>query len=195
VSPGLRVWVAATRNPHKLQELRRLLPGVELREPPPDVDPVEDGATFLDNARIKARAVHAATGLPALADDSGIEVDALNGGPGVHSARFAGPEASDAENLALLLDRLRGVPERGARYRAVVVLIDGQSENVAEGVLEGRIAGAPRGTGGFGYDPAFVPEGESRTVGEMAADEKDAISHRARACRALWEKVRADRPD
>ena len=191
------VWVAATRNRHKLQELRRLLPGLELREPPPDADAVEDGATFLDNARIKARAVHAATGLPALADDSGIEVDALNCGPGVHSARFAGPEASDAENLALLLDRLRGVPdgERGARYRAVVVLIDGQSEIVAEGVLEGRIADEPRGTGGFGYDPAFVPEGESRTVGEMAAEEKDAISHRARACRVLWEKVRADRPD
>ena len=193
----MTVWVAATRNPHKLRELQRLLDGVELRAAPEGVDPVEDGATFVDNALIKARAVHAATGLPALADDSGIEVDALDGQPGVWSARFAGEGASDEENLCRLLESIEGVEEarRTARYHCVVVLLDGDRVTVGEGKLEGRLVSTPRGAGGFGYDPAFVPEGETRTVGEMTAEEKDAISHRARAVRDLLSRLGVQGPE
>jgi len=186
--------VLASANPGKLRELTALLApyGLELVsqaalgiEPPP-----ETGATFLDNALLKARHASAAARLPALADDSGIEVDALGGRPGVWSARFAHPGASDAANLARLLEELEGVPEprRSARYRCVVVFVrtaDDPAPLTGEGTWEGRIALEPRGSGGFGYDPAFVPAGERRTAAELAPEEKNKVSHRAQALRAL----------
>jgi XTP/dITP diphosphohydrolase len=179
--------VLASANPHKAREFERLLPGVEVApfagELPPEV-----GDTFLENAQAKARHVHAATGGDAwvLADDSGIAAEALGGAPGVRSTRFAGERATDAENLAALLAALRDAPDRRVAYVAELVLIapDG-GELHARGELRGTLADAPRAAGGFGYDPAFVPEGETRTVGEMTAAEKDAISHRARAAAAL----------
>jgi XTP/dITP diphosphohydrolase len=192
----------ATKNEHKVREVLRIcrdwpvswvvgtpVDGFRLAHWP-DVE--ETGQTYLENALLKARAVAAALGVPAVADDSGIEVDALGGGPGPRSARFAGDGASDGSNLALLIERLRDVPpgERTARYRCVAACAwpDGR-ELWAEGVCEGRLVLDPRGGRGFGYDPAFVPEGESRTMAELADDEKDAISHRGRAFRALGSRL------
>lgn len=177
-------------NPGKLRELRELLelPGLELESLVPGTrSPEETGATLLENARIKARAAVELTGLPALADDTGLEVDALGGRPGVHAARFAGPGAGDAENRARLLEELADVPpaRRGARFRTVCLVRwpDGR-EAVAEGVLEGRIAQQPRGEQGFGYDSVFeLPEG--RTLAELPAADKNLDSHRARAVRNL----------
>ena len=152
--------------------------------------PEEIGETFLDNARLKAWHVWGAEGENGwvLADDSGIAAAALGGAPGVRSARFAGEDATDEENLAKLLELLDGQADRRVAYVAELVAIgpDG-NELTARGELRGTLADVPRGTGGFGYDPAFVPEGETRTVGEMTAAEKDAISHRARAAAALRE--------
>lgn len=188
----------ATRNAHKVGEIRAICaswPTVwrTADERWPDVE--ETGRTYLDNARLKAHAVATATGIPALADDSGIEVDALGGAPGPRSARYAGDDASDAENLAALLDAVRGVPGlgRGARYRCVVVLAfpDG-TELSTEGVCEGSLAARPRGEGGFGYDPAFVPAGWEVTLAELAPGEKDRISHRGRALRALRALLETD---
>ncbi len=191
--------VLASANPKKVAELRAILAehslGFELVPRPDDVpDVVEDAPDFVGNARLKAAALVAATGHAALADDSGLEVDALGGEPGVRSARFAGEHASDADNVALLLERLADVPDgaRTARFRCVIVLQppDG-SEVVADGVVEGRIIAAPRGDSGFGYDPVFVPdEGDGRTFAEMFADEKHAISHRGRALRSLVTHLR-----
>jgi len=184
----------ATRNEHKLGELRALLPDHELVPRAAAVEvPPETGATFAENARVKARAAARATGEPAIADDSGIEAAALGGRPGVRSARFAGEHASDAENLARLL---REVPLAGDRRVAYVCALayaqpDGPEE-LFEGTCSGTLAPEPRGSGGFGYDPAFVPEGEARTVGEMEAAEKDAISHRARAAAALRDLLAAE---
>ena len=179
--------VLASHNAHKARELSRLLPGWDV-EPYAGELPEETGETFRDNALLKARAVHRATGGSSwvLADDSGIEAAALGGRPGVRSARFAGEHATDEQNLARLLDELAGRDDRRVAYVAELVAIapDGR-ELHARGELRGTMAEQPRGTGGFGYDPAFVPEGEDRTVGEMSAEEKDAISHRARAARAL----------
>lgn len=181
--------VLATANPGKVRELRKLLPpwievvtahdlGVSL--------PPETGTTFRENALIKARAVSQATGLIALADDSGLEIDALGGRPGVHSAHYAGERATDAHNIARVLNELKEVPpeRRTARFRAVVALVapDGR-EAVTEGVIEGTITTEPRGRGGFGYDPIFVPLGERRTFAEMTEDEKNQLSHRAQALR------------
>jgi len=156
----------------------------------------ETGDTFEANALLKAR--HAATGsrLPALADDSGLEVDALDGRPGVYSARFAGVGASDAANLQKLLDALRDVADdaRSARYRCVIALVraaDDPQPLLARGAWEGRIVRAPRGEGGFGYDPVFVPSGETRTVAEMTLAEKNVVSHRALALRALLAQWQA----
>jgi len=190
--------VLASANPKKAGELAAILGGsgleVELVPRPPEVpDVVEDADDFLGNARLKAAALAEATGLPALADDSGLEVDALGGAPGVHSARYAGEEASDGDNVEKLLAELSGVGgagaagERSARFRAVVVLRwPGGEELVAEGSVEGTIAASPTGEGGFGYDPVFVPdEGDGRTFAEMTAEEKHAISHRGRALRSL----------
>ena len=194
------ILVAATGNAGKLRELQALLadPAIALRSLAdyPELPPVvEDGDTFLANARRKAHAVARHTGLPALADDSGLAVDALGGLPGVRSARFAadaGAGRGDAANVALLLERLRGVPaeRRSARFHCAVVVArpDGR-ELVAEGTCEGRIAEAPRGSGGFGYDPVFL-FGE-RTFAELSAAEKDRVSHRARAIAALRPRLKA----
>lgn len=187
--------VLASANPKKAAELAGILGAsglqVELLPRPAEVaDVVEDEDSFLGNARLKAVALAEATGLPALADDSGLEVDALGGAPGVHSARYAGESATDGDNVVKLLAELAGagsVEDRSARFRAVVVLRwpDG-AEVVAEGTVEGTIASSPRGDGGFGYDPVFVPvEGDGRTFAEMEPDEKHAISHRGRALRSL----------
>ena len=187
--------VLATRNPHKVAELRRILADagmdVELvgTEAFPDLPDVpETGTTFAANALIKAREVAHATGLPAIADDSGLAVDALNGMPGVLSARWAGGHGDDAANLRLVLAQLADVPEsrRGAAFHCAAALATpAGEERVVEGVLEGWLLDAPRGTNGFGYDPVFVPHGYSMTTAEMSATEKDAISHRGRAFRAL----------
>jgi len=179
--------VLASANAHKARELGRLLGGWEV-ETFAGALPEETGETFIENARLKARHVHEALGGSAwvVADDSGIEAAALGGVPGVRSARYAGEDATDEENLAKLIDALDGADDRRVRYVAELVAIaPGGGEVTARGELTGTLAPAPRGTGGFGYDPAFVPDGDSRTVAEMSPDEKDAISHRARAARAL----------
>jgi XTP/dITP diphosphohydrolase len=179
--------VLASANAHKARELGRLLDGWEVETFAGEL-PEETGETFVANARLKARHVHAALGGSAwvVADDSGIEAAALGGVPGVRSARYAGEAATDEENLAKLIGALDGADDRRVRYVAELVAIaPGGAEVGARGELTGTLARAPRGTGGFGYDPAFVPDGESRTVAEMSPDEKDAISHRARAARAL----------
>ena len=201
--PGaLRRIVVATRSGHKLRELRELLagPGLELVSLDHlgiEGEPVEDGATFEANARIKARFAARASRLPALADDSGIEVEALGGRPGVHTRRYAGPTATDDDNNAKLLRELAGLPpeRRGAAYVCVLTLavpdatIRGGLRLVSRrGTCRGRIAMVPRGTGGFGYDPIFEPAPEppgGRTFGQYAASEKHAISHRARAARRM----------
>ena len=190
----------ASRNEHKLREIGRICADwpvewltVENHEGPwPDVE--ETGTTYLDNARLKARAGAAALGEPALADDSGIEVDALGGRPGPRSARFAGEHATDQQNLDELIRALKGVPGSGrtAGYRCVAVLAfpDGP-ELHAEGSCEGILLGKPRGSRGFGYDPIFVPEGWDRTMAELTDEEKDLISHRGRAFRSLGEALAA----
>lgn len=190
--PALEL-VAATANPGKLAEIEAILgAAVALRPRPGHVpDVVEDAPTLLGNARLKARAICAASGLPAVADDTGLEVDALDGAPGVHSARYAGDDGNAAANMAKLLDALTGLehPHRSARFRTVAIVVwpDG-SERWAEGVAEGRILEEPRGEGGFGYDPVFEPaDGDGRTFAEMDDTAKNAISHRGRAFRALLE--------
>jgi XTP/dITP diphosphohydrolase len=184
--------VLSTRNAHKVREFEGLLDGHAVSPLPADVVlPPETGETFADNALTKARAAAAATGLPAIADDSGIEAQALGGAPGVRSARYAGEEASDAENLAKLLrEAPAGSP---LAYVCVIAYADGKEERVFEGRCTGTLAAAPRGTGGFGYDPAFLPDdvADGRTMAELSAAEKDAISHRGRAARALLEWLRA----
>jgi XTP/dITP diphosphohydrolase len=194
---GRRRLVVATRSEHKLRELRELLQLdhgelVSLDELGVPGDPIENGATFETNARIKARFAARATGLPALADDSGIEVDALGGAPGPRSARFAGEDADDDRNLRELLRAIAGVPGpgRAARYRAVAVIAwPGGVDIWAEGVCEGLLRDAPSGSGGFGYDPIFEPAGWERTMAELSPEEKDRISHRGRALRALREEL------
>ncbi len=187
--------VCASANPHKVDEIAAVLgTAVELLPRPAHVpDVVEDADTFVGNARLKAVALCEATGEASVADDTGLEVDALDGRPGVRSARFAGEHASDADNVALLLEALRDVDAaaRTARFRTVALVRrpDGD-EVVAEGTVEGLIAFAPRGTNGFGYDPVFVPlDGDGRTFAEMSAAEKNAISHRGRAFRALAARL------
>jgi XTP/dITP diphosphohydrolase len=179
--------VLASANMHKARELGRLLEGWEV-DPFAGELPAETGETFIANARLKARHVHAALGGATwvVADDSGIEAAALGGAPGVRSARYAREGATDEENLAKLIAALADAGDRHVRYVAELVAIaPGGLEVTARGEVAGTLAPAPRGTGGFGYDPAFVPEGETRTVAELSAAEKDAISHRARAARAL----------
>jgi XTP/dITP diphosphohydrolase len=189
--------VLASGNAGKLRELAALLAPLDLTLVPQGELGVaavaETGSSFLANALMKARHACAATALPALADDSGLEVDALGGRPGVWSARFAGAAASDADNLRLLLSELERVPEgqRRARYQCVIVLVRSAEDAaplVARGTSEGRIAVSARGSGGFGYDPLFVPAGvagESRTAAQLTAAEKNAVSHRGQALRAL----------
>jgi XTP/dITP diphosphohydrolase len=182
--------VLATRNRHKLREFTRLLApaGIALEPLPAELElPPEDGATFADNALAKARAAAEATGRPAIADDSGIEARALDGAPGVRSARYAGADATDAQNLEKLL---REAPAGSAlRYVCALAYVDRarDAEAVFFGACEGKLASEPRGTRGFGYDPAFVPDeaADGRTMAELDDSEKDALSHRGRAARAL----------
>lgn len=198
-----RRLLLATRAQHKFDELRALLVlrGVELVSPDDlavDGEPVEDAETFEGNALIKARWYAARAGIPTLADDSGVEVDALGGGPGVRTKRYAGENASDTDNNEKLLRELVDVApdSRGARYRCVLVYLDAPDASepvVRDGTMEGRIALAPRGTGGFGYDPIFEPATEpigGRTVGQMSAEEKNRVSHRAIAARAMGTALR-----
>ena len=194
----MQPFAIASRNPGKIREIRQIcadwpvtwITADEDAREWPDVE--ETGRTYLDNALLKARAVAQELGIPCVADDSGIEVDALEGAPGPRSARFAGEGASDEANLQLLIDSIRDVPEdtRGARYRCVAVAAwpDGHEVH-AEATCEGELVTERRGTGGFGYDPVFVPEGDWRTMAELSAGEKDAISHRGRAFRALRESL------
>jgi XTP/dITP diphosphohydrolase len=191
----------ASRNPKKLEELRRILatvapalPVLGLDDVLPYDEPVESEPTFEGNALLKARAAVEASGLPALGDDSGLCVDALNGMPGVLSARWAGVAKDDAANNRLLLEQLADVPDerRGAEFRCAVAFCrpDG-SEDVVFGAMRGTIIREQRGDGGFGYDVVFVPEGETRTSAEMPAEEKDAISHRGKSLRAVAPLVAA----
>lgn len=185
--------VLATKNAGKAAEIGRMLEGsgveiVSLEGFPGVLLPPETGATMRENALLKARAVHEATGLPALADDSGLEVDSLGGAPGVFSARYSGEGATDERNWRKLLAALEGVPPemRTARFRCALALVGfDEQEHVFEGVFEGAISDAPRGTNGFGYDPVFIASGTGRTAAELAPDEKNRISHRARALDAL----------
>ncbi len=192
------VLVAATANEGKLREIRAILgDAVTLLPRPATVgEVIEDADTLAGNARLKAAAICAATGQAALADDTGLEVDALGGAPGVHSARYAGEDADPARNVAKLLAELEGVEaaQRSARFRTVVIVVrpDG-SEVLTNGVVEGRIADGARGGRGFGYDPVFVPDGGGgRTFAEMSEEEKNALSHRGRALRALLEQLRTE---
>lgn len=187
--------VLSTRNPHKVREMRRLLApaGISVEPLPDEVElPPEDGETFAENALGKARAAARGTGRPAIADDSGIEARALGGAPGVRSARYAGPDAGDEENLAKLL---REAPaDSPLRYVCALAFVDpvAGEERVFYGECRGRLAEQPRGAGGFGYDPAFLPEGDgqNRTMAELSDPEKDAISHRGHAVRALVQWLR-----
>ena len=180
----------ATANAGKVAEIHRLLPMVELVDRPDIPEPVEDGDTLLDNARIKARAVCDATGLPAVADDTGLFVDALDGEPGVFTARYAGEDCTYEDNWRKLLRELGDRDDRGATWRtiALVAFPDGD-ELWAEGTCTGVIVREARGTDGFGYDPVFVPDGATTTYAEMTKDEKNAISHRGAAFRALADKL------
>lgn len=202
----MRPLVFATRNPGKLVELRQLLPGApvlgideaaaRLGRAIPEVD--EDADTFAGNAAKKAREVSRATGLPALADDSGLEVDALGGAPGVWSARYAGPGADDAANNAKLLAALAGVPaaRRAARFRSALALADvagplGDAVITADGACDGVVLDAPRGTGGFGYDPLFLVPELGQTFAELGVGTKGELSHRARAMQAIRPRLLA----
>ena len=199
--PGARL-VLATRNAHKVAELSRILAsagfagtlvGLDAFPGAPDVP--ETGLTFADNSLLKARAIAAYTGLPAVADDSGLCVNALHGMPGVFSARWAGKHGDDHANLDLVLGQLADVSARGAQFVCVAALVlpgaQARREWTTTGVLAGELARAPRGSNGFGYDPIFVPDGMSATTAELAPEEKDAISHRGRAFRALAPVIAA----
>jgi XTP/dITP diphosphohydrolase len=186
--------VVASKNPDKIEEIEAVLMSVGLVDEIargldwPDIE--ESGSSLEENALLKGRAVVAAVGLPAVADDTGLEVAALGGRPGVRTGRFAGPDATYRDNVTLLLRELDGVTDRGARFRTAVALVwpDG-TELVVEGILDGVIAETPRGSGGFGYDPVFEVEG--RTLSEMGLEMKNTLSHRARALRALAEALGA----
>ncbi len=196
----MQQYLVATGNPHKTEAIRGILAAypitlTDLSEHDPIPEPEETGETFLDNAFLKSRYYAKMTGFNAMADDSGLEVDALNGEPGVHSARYAGADSPHSEKMARILEALKDVPEekRTARFRCVaaVTFPDGR-EYSAEGAMEGVIALAPQGEGGFGYDPiVYLPE-LGCTVAELSADQKDEISHRGKAFRALMEKLEVE---
>ena len=194
----VRELIIATRNPDKVREIERLLAGLEVRvrslSDHPEIPEIpETAGTFAENARAKAAVVARATGAWALADDSGLEIDALGGGPGTQSRRFAGEQATDADRIAKVLGMLEDVADqaRTARFQCAVAIAEPSGElHQVSGTCEGRIAREPRGSGGFGYDPIFVPVGESRTMAELTLDEKNAISHRGKALRAAVEMLR-----
>ncbi len=184
--------VLATRNAHKVRELTELLRGIRLEPLAPEVElPPETGTTFADNALVKARVAATSTGLPAIADDSGIEAAALGGAPGVWSARYAGEDATDEENLAKLLREVPAEDRRVSYVCALAYVEPGGREELVHGRCDGLLSAEPRGDGGFGYDPAFVPADydDGRTMAELSREEKDAISHRGRAARALARKL------
>jgi XTP/dITP diphosphohydrolase len=187
--------VLATHNPHKLRELREALPGIEIEPLPEGFElPPETGETFAENALAKARAAQAATGRAAIADDSGIVAYGLGGRPGVRSARYAGENASDEENLAKLVGEVGKQEDRRVAYVSVIALVTAEGDqSLFEGRCEGTLAERPRGSGGFGYDPAFIPvdtgPGDHRTMAELTPAEKNAISHRGRAARKLAEHL------
>jgi XTP/dITP diphosphohydrolase len=194
--------LVASRNRKKLSELQRVLDGaglsgvtlVSLNDVPPFDEAPESGATFEDNALAKARDAFVATGLPSVADDSGLEVAALNGMPGVLSARWSGRHGDDAANTALLLAQLRDVPDerRGAAFVSACALVSDAREVVVRGEWQGMIAHASRGDGGFGYDPVFLPaDADGRTAAQLSPAEKDAVSHRGRALALLLPALRA----
>lgn len=188
----MTTFVLATHNAHKVQELRRILGdrlGAHELIGYDGPAPVEDGDTFEANALIKARAAHAHTGLPALADDSGIVVAALGGAPGIDSAHYSG-QRDDGANLRLVLQNLEGVTDRAATFVCAAALVDGEGEYVVRGEWPGTVLTEPAGAGGFGYDPVFLPQGETRSSAELTPAEKDADSHRARAFVALTEELR-----
>lgn len=180
--------VFATSSNHKLQEIRSMLPEMEvlgLRDIGITDDIPEDGDTLEENAVIKAQYLFDLTGSPSLAEDTGLEVTALNGAPGVKTARYAGEERDMAKNIARLLGELDGITDRSARFRTIIALISDQGILTFEGIVQGRIAEKPDGTGGFGYDPVFIPDGYDKTFGELPADIKNNVSHRAKAVQNL----------
>jgi len=190
--------IVATTNPGKLEEIRRIIEpcGVEIVPPPEKVEVEESGTTFLENAYLKARAYYERFGMPVLADDSGLVVDALGGYPGIFSSRFCEIEFGgyepckgnrDGANVRKLLRLMEGKEDRRARFVAFVVVLGKEWGVFSEGVCEGSISFRPRGEGGFGYDPVFIPKGEHRTMAELAPEEKDALSHRGKALRKLLE--------
>ncbi|MEE3204472.1 MAG: RdgB/HAM1 family non-canonical purine NTP pyrophosphatase [Candidatus Neomarinimicrobiota bacterium] len=188
--------VLATHNPDKQTEMNAVLSDLGLDviglDQYPEIDDIpENGTTLLENALIKARAVHLKTGFPALADDTGLEVDALHGAPGVYSARFAGEDATYQDNVKKLLSVMAGVSKqnRTARFRTVVALIDSDTELWTEGIIEGLITREQRGAGGFGYDPIFEAADTGKTFSEMSAAQKNEISHRARALQKMRKKL------
>jgi XTP/dITP diphosphohydrolase len=189
-------FVLATRNDHKLREFREALPGIEVVRLADDVElPPETGETFYENALEKARTAHEATGLPAIADDSGIEAAALDGRPGVRSARYAGEDATDEQNLQKLLDEVPDDGDRSVAYVCALVHVSADGEEwLFEHRCTGKLTGEPRGDGGFGYDPAFIPDdyNDGRTMAELTPDEKHAISHRGRAAHAFREWLEAN---
>jgi XTP/dITP diphosphohydrolase len=188
----------ATRNPKKLVELRRILSSFEvvgLDDVPAYPEVPETGATFADNALLKAREGFRRTGLATVADDSGLAVDALNGMPGVLSARWCGRHGDDEANLRLVLGQLADTPDErlGAAFHAAVAYVDAEGEILTSGVMPGRLVRSPRGSNGFGYDPIFVPDGHAVTSAELPSEDKDAISHRGRALRALADRLAVER--
>jgi len=187
--------IIASNNKHKIKEIKEILGEkfdeiISLREAGIDHETVEDGKTFAENAYKKAREIAEISGEASLADDSGICVHALGGAPGIYSARFAGEHGNDEANNALVLERLSGKDDRTAHYTCAMSLVYPTGEHIsAEGYMYGTITENPRGSGGFGYDPLFILDGESRTVAEMSEEEKNAVSHRRRALDALLEKI------
>lgn len=190
-----RQFVLATHNPGKLAEMKRILSGLGVEVVSPaeagvEVDVEETGTTFAENAMLKARAICAAAGLPAIADDSGLCVDALNGGPGVYSARYGGEELDDRGRYMLLLNSMRGQTTRAAHFSCAVACAFPNGDTLeAEGRCDGAIAFAPIGEGSFGYDPVFLVPGKGKTFGQLTAEEKAEISHRGRALAAFAEKL------
>ncbi len=193
----MKQLVLATNNEHKIREIRSLLKNVPVElltiRDIPDIPPlIEDGTTFEENALKKASTVFHHTGLPSLADDSGIEVFYLNMEPGVRSARYAGETATDARNNEKLLQAMRGVAprRRRAQFRSVIAFVDKGLQETTEGIFPGTLGEAPRGRNGFGYDPLFIPEGMTRTSAELTDEEKNAISHRGQSLRKMIEVLK-----
>ena len=185
--------IVASSNKGKIKEIRMLADDrfdvVSMKDAGIDVDVEENGSTFEENALIKAKAIYELCNAPVISDDSGLMVDALGGEPGVYSARYAGSGHDDAANNAKLLENLRGKSDRSARFCSAVVYYDGNRTEIAKGYVEGKIADSPRGANGFGYDPLFIADELGKTFGEATDEEKNAISHRARALRALFKLI------